>query len=77
MDNCQCQGIEIETRNWVDSNLKRYRDGDLPKTTAMLLKALSVYDLQQHVLLDIGGGVGVVQLELLRAGVSSATSVEA
>lgn len=77
MDSCQCQGIEKETPNWVENNLKLYRAGTPPPTTDLLVKALSGYNLSDRVLLDIGGGIGVIQLELLRKGIKSATSVEA
>jgi magnesium-protoporphyrin O-methyltransferase len=77
MTNCQCEGIEIEAGNWLDSNLKKYRAGKPAPTTAMLISALLGYDLADRVLLDIGGGIGAIQLELLRAGLRSATGVEA
>jgi magnesium-protoporphyrin O-methyltransferase len=77
MKNCQCEGIEIEAGNWLDSNLKKYRAGKPAPTTAMLINALLAYELSDHVLLDIGGGIGAIQLELLRAGLKSATGVEA
>ena len=77
MESCQCQGIEQETPNWVENNLKLYRAGTPPPTTALLVNALSGYNLADRALLDIGGGIGVIQLELFRKGVTSATSVEA
>ena len=57
--------------------LALYRKGKAAKTTSMLVNALISEGVEALSLLDIGGGVGVVQLELLHAGVGAATSVEA
>jgi magnesium-protoporphyrin O-methyltransferase len=43
----------------------------------MLISALVNMGVEGQTLLDIGGGIGAVQLELLRAGATGATSVEA
>jgi magnesium-protoporphyrin O-methyltransferase len=43
----------------------------------MLTKALLRRDVAGLTLLDVGGGIGAVQLELLGAGAAHATSVEA
>lgn len=77
MDSCQCQGIEIETRKWAEQDLRLYRKGRSAKTTAMLTEALLTNGVAGLTLLDIGGGIGVIQLELLRAGAARAASVEA
>jgi len=42
-----------------------------------MLEALQQGDVSDATLLDIGGGIGVLSLELLAAGVSAATHVEA
>ena len=78
MDCCQCQGIEIEfNRKTAAKELGRYRKKGLAKTTRMLIEALKAEGVRGMTLLDIGGGVGAVQHELLRAGVNSATNVDA
>ena len=74
----QCQGIE----NFFDegearADLKRYRKKGPLKTTRMLVEALAAEDVQGKTLLDIGGGVGAIQHELLKAGASRAVSVDA
>lgn len=46
-------------------------------TTQALIRALVQVGVGQGTLLDIGGGVGAIQYELLRAGVREATSVDA
>lgn len=77
MDCCQCQGLERETKKWALEDLALYRRGKPVKTTPMLIRTLVDRGVDGLTLLDIGGGIGAVQLELLRAGATSATSVEA
>ena len=78
MDCCQCRGIEVFfDKKTADKELKRYRKKGPAKTTRILIAALKAEGIEGMTLLDIGGGVGVIQQELLGAGVSSATSVEA
>jgi magnesium-protoporphyrin O-methyltransferase len=77
MDCCQCQGIEIETVQWAEQDLQAYRKGETVKTTTMLTAALLDRGVNGLTLLDIGGGVGAIQLQLLAAGAARATSVEA
>jgi magnesium-protoporphyrin O-methyltransferase len=43
----------------------------------MLIEALESEDIEGATLLDIGGGVGAIQHELLRKGLSEATAVDA
>jgi ubiquinone/menaquinone biosynthesis C-methylase UbiE len=77
--NCtQCQGIEdLFSEEYVARELKRYRKRGPDKTTRMLIEALKEEDLQGLTLLDIGGGLGAIQHEMLRAGVQSARDIEA
>lgn len=77
MENCQCQGLERETKQWVLEDLALYRRGKPAKTTPMLIGTLVNMGVEGLTLLDIGGGIGAVQLELLSAGATGATSVEA
>lgn len=75
---CQCQGIETcFNRKSVAKNLRKYRKDGPSKTTRMLIDALKAEDIKGTTLLDIGGGVGAIQHELLKAGVSNAINVEA
>lgn len=77
MHSCQCQGLERETKKWALEDLALYQRGKPAKTTPLLVKALISGGVEALSLLDIGGGIGVVQLELLRAGAIAATSVDA
>ena len=52
------------------------RRGPIP-TTKALIGALVRMGVGQSTLLDIGGGVGAIQIELLAAGARAATSVDA
>jgi magnesium-protoporphyrin O-methyltransferase len=80
MDCCQCQGIEtLFNRREADKKLKAYRKRGPAKTTRLLIEALQGLTRRNAglTLLDIGGGVGAVQHELLRSGVQQATGVDA
>ncbi len=78
MDCCQCQGIERQfDRRTAEKAVRAYRNGDLAETTRLLIDAIKAYDLEGFTLLDIGGGVGVIQHELMKSGARRAVSVEA
>lgn len=75
---CQCQGAESVFSGWyVRRELKRYRRKGPRSTTRMLVAALKAEGVEGATLLDIGGGVGAVQHELLRAGAASVTGADA
>jgi magnesium-protoporphyrin O-methyltransferase len=79
MNCCQCQGIEsLFNQQEAAKKLKQYRRKGPDKTTRLLIDALlKTQNIEEMTLLDIGGGIGAIQHELLKAGLSSATSVEA
>jgi predicted TPR repeat methyltransferase len=58
-------------------DLERYRRQGPSKATAELLGALRAEGVEGASVLDIGGGVGMVQHELLEAGADRATGVDA
>jgi magnesium-protoporphyrin O-methyltransferase len=61
----------------ASADLHKYRSsGPRPWTTA-LIEALKIEGVEGATLLDIGGGIGAIQHELLEAGAAKATSVEA
>lgn len=75
---CQCQGIETWfNEKYVAKQLKRYHKKGPDKTTDILIDALKEKNVEGMSLLDIGGGFGAIQHELLDAGLSQAESVEA
>lgn len=78
MNCCQCQGIEqVFDPEMAASDLKSYRQKGPNKTTNFLLTALKQIGVKDLTLLDIGGGVGIIQHELLPAGVSTAVHIDA
>jgi hypothetical protein len=62
----QCQGIEdLFSEEYVAGELKRYRRRGPDKTTRILIEALKKDGVEGETLLDIGGGLGAIQHELL------------
>ncbi len=75
---CQCQGIESQfDAKLAAKELNSYRRRGPRRGTRMRIEALGAEGIKGMTLLDIGGGIGAIQHELLSAGVSSATNVEA
>lgn len=58
-------------------DLLQYRANGADPSTRRLIDALLAEGVQGASLLDIGGGVGAIQLELLTAGAAAATDVDA
>jgi magnesium-protoporphyrin O-methyltransferase len=78
MTSCCCQGVDqMFGDRTARHDLRRYRKRGPSKSTRMLLHALQREGIEHATLLDIGGGIGVIQHELLDAGAERATSVEA
>jgi len=72
----QCVGLEQETQKWVEEDLKAYRRGKQSATTTLLIQELLRRGVRGLSLLDIGGGIGEIPLELLAKGAEKAVSVE-
>lgn len=80
MNCCQCEGIEREfNREGVTKELKKYRRNGInyDKTTRILTDAVKAQGVGGKTLLDIGGGIGAIQHELLRAGATGVVHVDA
>ncbi len=78
MNCCQCQGIEdLFNDKLVSKELASYRAKGPGKTTCLLTEALKAEGVEGFNLLDIGGGVGAVQHELMEAGANQVTDVDA
>jgi predicted TPR repeat methyltransferase len=78
MDGCGCdRGFEIFDRRNADEDLARYRERGPDRTTALLLDMVRAAGVRGGTLLDIGGGIGVIDHELVRDGVGHATLVDA
>jgi len=74
----QCKGIEgFFDKREAGRRLRLYRRSGPSKTTSLLLEAVKERGVEGKSLLDVGGGIGAIQHELLRAGAVRADSVEA
>jgi len=73
---CDCCPNTFSSRE-AEGDLKRYREKGPDKTTRALIDALVARGVGGATLLDIGGGIGAIQLELLAAGAAKAESVDA
>lgn len=73
-----CRDAEsVFDRRDAKQRLDRYRRRGPEGTTRLLVDALRSAGVRNATLLDVGGGVGVVHHELLRAGAARATDVDA
>ena len=78
MDACGCDGFaSIFDEATARRDRDRYHRDGPDRTTRLLLELLTPYRSSGSSVLDIGGGIGIVDLELLRAGAGHATLVDA
>ena len=78
MDCCHCESIEIQfDLEKARKKLSAYRENGPQKTTRLLVQGLQAAGVAGATLLDIGGGIGAVQFELLRVGAASVVNLEA
>ena len=74
----QCEGIELVfDAESVEKELRFYRRDGADDTTRWLVEALKERGVEGKSLIDIGGGLGAIQHELLESGASRATHVDA
>ncbi len=77
---CDCDSERIDLKfdeAYAAGKLEAYRSRGPDPGTRALLEAICTEAVAGQTLLDIGGGVGALQHELLERGVSSAQEVEA
>jgi predicted TPR repeat methyltransferase len=79
MDSCGCGDdfASIFDRSTAEDDRDRYRRHGPDRTTRMLLDMIERHRARDASLLDIGGGIGVITHELLRAGAGHAVLVDA
>jgi SAM-dependent methyltransferase len=78
MDACCCNGLDsMFDRRTAEQDRDRYRRNGADRTTRMLIDLIRPYRLEGSTILDIGGGIGVIGQELLRAGAGHAVMVDA
>ncbi len=78
--NCcpHCQGADLFFNQRVAAaDLRDYQRHGATGTTRQLLDALTLAGVDDMTLLDIGGGIGVIQHELSAAGVTKISNVDA
>jgi magnesium-protoporphyrin O-methyltransferase len=74
---CSCGCPNTFSTKEAAGDLKRYIKQGPDATTQALIDAIVAEGVQGATLLDIGGGIGAIQLALLEAGAASAASVDA
>jgi len=73
-----CCGAEnLFNQKQANKDLKKYRKKGPNKTTKKLLAALFNEEINNLSHLDIGGGIGAIQHELLKKGISKTTDIDA
>jgi len=73
-----CRGAEqIFDQGTAERDLKAYRAHGPGTTTRLLIEALKAAGIADRTLLDIGGGVGAIQHELLKDGARSVIAIDA
>jgi len=78
VDACGCDGgFEIFDEKSAEEDLQRYRGHGPDATTATLVEMIRDRGVSGSSLLDIGGGIGVIDHELLRAGAGHAVLIDA
>jgi SAM-dependent methyltransferase len=80
MDCCGPEGADYDRQfdaRHAEGQLRAYRHDGPRGLTRALIDGLAVDGVEGRIVLDIGGGVGAVHHELLRAGASAAIDVDA
>jgi len=73
---CEPRGGEIFTSGYARHLARRYRRRGLDRTARRMVEMLTDRGVAGRSVLEIGGGVGAIQLELLARGASAAVNVE-
>jgi SAM-dependent methyltransferase len=79
MDGCGCDPdgfASIFDRRNAERDRDRYRRSGPDRTTRMLLELLAPYRADGTTVLDIGGGIGIIDQELLSGGAGHAVLVD-
>jgi SAM-dependent methyltransferase len=75
---CDCPSCpNVFSREEAEKDLQRYREKGPDPTTKALIDAIRALGIDGGTVLDIGGGIGAIQLDLLEAGAASTVSVDA
>jgi hypothetical protein len=74
---CDCGCPNVFSSKQAEGDLKRYRSKGPDASTRALIRAILDEGVRGATLLDIGGGIGAIPLELLAEGLAHAESVDA
>lgn len=74
---CSCGCPNTFSTKDADADLARYLKQGPDRTTRALIDAIVAEGVEGATLLDIGGGIGAIQLGLLARGAARATTVDA
>ena len=78
MDCCQCQAIDERfDREKAEKEVRAYHEDGLKRESQMLVDDLVAQGIDGYSLLDVGGGMGALAIELIKRGVTRATINEA
>ena len=72
-----CCSVNTFSTREAEADLRRYRRMGVEGATKALVDAIRAQGIEGASLLDVGGGIGAIQLELLAAGLASSSSVDA
>lgn len=76
-DCCSAKGYRwIFSERSARREAKRYRRKGLDPTSGQIVEFLKQQGVEGRTVLEVGGGIGAIQIELLKAGASRAVSIE-
>lgn len=76
-DCCSPRGYrQIFSERNARSDARRYRRRGLDDVSGLIVRLVQERGVSDRTLLEVGGGVGAIEIELLKAGLSGAVSVE-
>jgi hypothetical protein len=76
-DCCSPRGYrQIFSERGARSDARRYRRRGLDDVSSVIVRLVRERGVTDRTLLEVGGGVGAIEIELLKAGLSRAVSVE-
>lgn len=76
-DCCTPKGYRwVFSERAAETEARRYRRKGLDRTSRRIVELLKKDGVEGRTVLEVGGGIGAIQLELLKAGAARAVSVE-
>jgi magnesium-protoporphyrin O-methyltransferase len=73
---CAPRYRKVFSKRLARRDARRYRRKGLDKTARLIVERLAERDVADATVLEVGGGVGAIDIELLKAGAREATVVE-